>query len=880
MNMYYTKKVDEIFKELGTSEKGLSEEEAQKRLKIYGLNITKKKKKINPFLIFISQFNDVFIYLLLFATFFSFLIGEKTDAIVILIILMFNALFGFIQNYKAEKAIEALEKLTETKCKVVRDGKIKIINSSEVTIGDILFLTEGDKVPADARLFKVNELKVNESILTGESIPVRKDTKIIKEKLSLGDIKNCVFSGTDIVEGSGYAVVYAIGSNTEIGKISKMIESIDKKVTPLQKRLHHLGKALTIMIIIICIIVFLSNLIVRRSYTMQDIINNLLIAISLAVAAVPEGLPAVVTISLALGVKALTKHNALIRKLPAVETLGSTSVICTDKTGTLTENKMTVKRIYYNLKDYEVTGNGYFPFGSFLYRKKEINPKELDLILRIGYLCNNATLVFENKEYKIRGDPTEGALIVAAKKAKININERRIDEIPFNSNRKMMSVIVKNKNKILLYSKGAPDIILNKSKYILINNKLVKINEKIKKKVIKKINEYALNGLRVLGFAFKPLKSYNKRDKKKIENDLIFVGLQGMIDPLREEVIEAIHICRKAGIKVKMITGDYPLTAKAIGKQLGLKGNILTGKDIENLSEKEFEKKVLKTEIFARVNPEHKLKIVEVLQKHDHVVAMTGDGVNDAPALKKADIGIAMGDSTEVAKESSDMILVDNSFANIVRSVKEGRRIYENIKKFIFFLLSTNIPEVFVIFISTILRAPYLPLTAIQILWINLVTDGPPALALGVDPARKDIMNDKPRKKSENIIDKTFFKKVLLLSSIITILTLIQFFIDIQEEGKVHAQTMTFLTIIMLELLILFYIRKEYKESFFSNKYLLIAIAISIGSTLFLIYSPLNKIFGLVPLTLLEVLGIVATLIIGIIILWIIKKVSLEFKSF
>ncbi len=861
---YYRKSSDDVFKALKARKPGLSSSEAEKRQEKHGLNVTKEEKKASVASIFFSQFNDFFVYMLLFAGVVTLFLGHAADFFAIFAILFLIVIFGFIQNYKAEKAIRALKKLAETRSRVMRDGQVKEIPSSEVTIGDILLLTEGDKVPADARLFESHNLLADESSITGESLAVHKTTRTLSAKgsLAIGDMKNCVFAGTNIVEGNGKAIVFSIGKSTEIGKIASMIEGIKEEKTPLQKRLGELAKKLSIAILIVAAFVFVMNILIKGDFSLAGINNNFLIAVSLAVAAVPQGLPAVITISMALGTRAMAKNNALIRRLPSVETLGSTSVICTDKTGTLTKNEMTVEKIYFNRNEIDVAGSGFESNIEFQVKGKKASPRSLEPILKTALVCNNSLI--QNKLGKITfsGDPTEAALSITAMKAGITANARKVKEFSFSSRRKMMSVAVKENGKLFLYSKGAPDVLLKKSRYILVNGKKKPLDTQERKRIEKAMDSFAASGMRVLGFACRELR---KGSLANLENSLVFLGLMGMIDPLREEVAQSIRDCRSAGIEVKMITGDYPLTAKAIGKKIGMKGKVITGAELELLNEKGLQKAVSKYDIFARVNPEHKLRIVAALQKNRHVVAMTGDGVNDSPALKKADIGISMGiNGTEVAKEASDMILLDNSFKSIAKAVFEGRRIFNNIKKFVLFMLSTNLSEVLVILIPTIMGYGILPLAAIQILWINLITDGPPSLALGVDPASRNIMKEKPRKNS-NFIDTAFIMNIIIVASIITAATLAIFFINAPSQPLEKTQTMVFLSLISFEILRLYHIRKKESLGFFSNRWLILAVAASIILTFIAIYSPLNVFLRLVPLTLVELGYVMLTLGAGLI---------------
>ncbi|RLE38932.1 hypothetical protein DRJ17_02440 [Candidatus Woesearchaeota archaeon] len=840
---YYDKPLRDVFLLLGTNKHGLTSEEAAIRIEKYGLNEIIREKKISKLKIFFSQFKSFIIYILIFAFFVSIIIGlvehsreEIIDAAVIFAILILNALLGFFQEYKAEKSIEALKKLASLKARVIRDGKEQKIDAKEVVPGDILVLAEGDKVPADARLIRAINLETQEASLTGESTPVEKHVCYLENK-PIAEQSNMVFSSTIITRGKGLAVVTATGMKSEIGKIATMIQETEEIVTPLQQKLKQLGKLLSIAVIGICLIVFFTGILSGNSIKIM-----FLAAIGLAVAAVPEGLPAVVTISLSLGVRRLIKRNALIRKLPSVETLGSTTVICADKTGTLTHNQMTVKKLFVNNKVIDVTGSGYKPEGEFLINGKLADPKDYDILLRIGALCNDAKI--ENE--KVIGDPTEAALIISAQKAEysqktLNTTFPRIDEIPFESSRKMMSTIHDDEGKCLMLTKGAPDILLQRCTKVLINGKEQKMTVEYQKKIIKQNEEFACKALRVLGFAYRYL------DGPKTEDNLVFVGLQAMIDPPRQEVREAIAKCKSAGIKVVMITGDHLTTAIAIARELGIEGKAMTGQDLAKI--KNLEDYVKEIGIYARVNPEHKQKIVTAFQKHNHVVAMTGDGVNDAPALKRADIGIAMGiTGTDVSKEASDMILTDDNFASIVNAIEEGRGIYDNIKKFLKYLLSSNTGEVLTMFIGILtLKAggkTLLPLLALHLLWINIVTDGAPAISLSVDPISKDVMQRKPSKKSEPIITKSRGLDLFFIGIIMAAGTLIAFNYGMRTN-YVYATTIAFCTLVFYQMFNVFNCRSE-KSTIFKvkrNNWLLLAVTSSITLQLIVIYTPLNVAF-------------------------------------
>lgn len=861
---YYSLKIEDVFKSLDSSEKGLTTREAEKRLGKYGLNELEKKKNISPVKILIRQFTSFIVLVLIAAMVISFVIGEKLDAIVVLAIIILNGIFGFVQEFKAEKAIEALRKLAALKARVIRDGRETQIDAKELVPGDLIVLDTGDKVPADARLIEAIILNIDEASLTGESVPSSKITEALKKGMILADRKNMAYMATIVTKGHAKAIVTATGMETEMGKIAEMVQEVKEKLTPLQEKLKHFGKWIGLVAIAICVVIFGVSVI--REYLMNGsaeigfIHEMFLAAIALAVAAIPEGLPAIVTISLALGVKRMVKRNALIRQLPAVETLGCTNVICSDKTGTLTKNEMTVRQVYINNKLINVAGEGYDPKGEFSFNNKKINAKEIELLLRIGVLCNDARLIYnKEKRYEILGDPTEGALIVSAikaelKKAELEKKYSRVDEIPFESERKCMTTIHKIDGKNIAYVKGAPDIIINKCKYILINGKKRKLAGNDKKAILKINQDMASRALRVLGFAYKELEKNYSTNPDCVEKYLVFVGLQAMIDPPREGVKESIEKCETAGVKTIMITGDHKLTAIAIAKELGLfkpGDKALSGEELDKLSENQFSKIVEHVRIYARVNPEHKVRILSALKKKGHVVAMTGDGVNDAPALKKSDIGIAMGiTGTDVAKEASDMVLTDDNFSSIVNAIEEGRGIYDSIKRFTQYLLSCNLGEILVIFMAILIGWP-LPLIAIQILWMNLLTDGLPALALGLDPIEEDLMKRPPRKKTENIITKEVVKNILIVGAVMCIGTLFMFYIHGAEGVK--ARTMAFTTLIMFQLFaVLTYRAKKFIVNVKTSKYLISAVAISIILQLVVLYTPLNVAFKTMPLGLVE----------------------------
>lgn len=849
--------VSEILKLLKTSENGLSEEEAKRRLQEYGYNEIVEKEKISAIQIFLSQFKSVIIWILITATIISALLGQWVDASVILAILVLNAVLGFIQEYKAERAIEALKKLASLKARVLRDGKERIIDVKELVPGDIILLESGDKVPADARLIELYNLETQEASLTGESTPVSKGLAVLKKGTPVADMRNMVFSGTIITRGRARAVVAETGMQTQIGRIAKLIEA-KKEITPLQMKLKTLGRWIAYLVIIIAAIVFVTGLFFQK----LSPLSIFLVAVSLAVAAIPEGLPAVVTITLALGTERMLKRNALIRKLPSVETLGSCTVICADKTGTLTHNQMTVKKLFVNNQIIDVSGEGYSQEGDFSINGKKANPKNFELLLKIGALCNDAKITNGTI-----GDPTEVALLIGAAKAGLEKQTlerdfKRIDEIPFESERKIMSTIHLAGKKKIMYTKGAPEKIVGICTKIWLNGKIKKLTSNDKKKILEVNNAFADSALRVLGFAYKEV------GKKSIENDMIFVGLQAMIDPPRKEVKNAIEKCKSAGIKVVMITGDHELTAKAIAKELGLYGKSMTGKELDKITPNDLKEIVEEISVYARVNPEHKIKIIDALKANGHIVAMTGDGINDAPALKKADIGIAMGvTGTDVAKESSDMILTDDNFASIVNAVEEGRGVYDNIRKFFAFLISGNIGEVAIIFFSMLLLLP-LPLTAIQILLVNLVTDGLPAIALGFEPIEKGVMQQRPRSAKERIY-RGMNPYILWYPAIMFVAALSIFWRVLSASNNlIKAQTAVFFTLIMFELYQAFSCRSLrytiFKAGIFENRFLVAAVIASFAIAVAVIYVPaLQPIFNTTSLDITEFLSILLVSVSG-----------------
>jgi len=873
---WHNLEISEVLISLDSKREGLSHGEAQRRLAQFGPNELAEKKKISPWVIFFEQFKNFLIIILLVAVALSAIIGEVADAIVIFAIVLFAAGLSFIQEYRAERAMEALKRMAAPSASVLRDRMEIEISATELVPGDIILLRTGDKIPADARLIDAVNLKTDEASLTGESIPLEKTGKAVMGEASIGDRKNMVFTGTAAVYGRGLAVVTATGMATEFGKIATMLQEVEKERTPLQVNLDQLGKWIAIGALALCFILagtaLLRILTAPGLHDVQKAIVDMLIwGVSLAVAAVPEALPAVVTISLALGVQRMVQRHALIRKLPAVETLGSTTYICSDKTGTLTEDKMTIRRIYVDGKLIDVTGVGYEPKGEFHVGGKALKPEDdvaLQKLLHIGSLCNDTTLSSVNGVWLIKGDPTEGALVVTAAKAglwqeELQIQFPRISEIPFSSETKRMTTTHQTSQGKIAYSKGAPEVILSSCNRIFRNGEEKALTVEDRKTVIAVAHEMAEDALRVLGLAYKWLDdTANPTDD--LEKDMVFVGLAGMIDPPREEVKEAVKTCDQAGIKSVMITGDHKLTAVAIARELGIlkEGVALTGAEIDNLSDEQFDDLVEKIEVYARVSPAHKLRVVEALTKRGHVVAMTGDGVNDAPALKKADIGIAMGiTGTDVTKEAADMVLTDDNFASIVAAVEEGRGIFNNIKKYLIYLLSCNLGEILLMAIVILfgplfgLPAGTIPLIAIQLLYVNLATDGLPAIALSVDPPDIDIMRQKPRPRKQTIFTMPVMR-YLAGAGIWTALVTLAVFLWAVDSGKdiLEAQGVCFLTLILIEFFNAFNCRSlEYslfKIGPFGNRWLIWAILVTIAMTIPIFYVPfLEETFRVHTLT-------------------------------
>jgi Ca2+-transporting ATPase len=911
-NIWLNKDLKEIETTIKTNlESGLSEEEAKKRLMESGYNELEEKKGRSPFKIFISQFNDFMIWILIGAAFISgIIIKEITDALVILVILIINSVLGFIQEYRAEKALLALKELASPTALVVRDGIEKQINSKLIVPGDLIKLSSGDLVPADCRIINEVNLQVNESIITGESLSVDKSIDLIDNlNISLGDMFNMLFSSTTIVKGRCTAVVLGTGKNTEIGKIANLVQEKEEQ-TPLQRELKTVGKKIGIICLAVSAAVLIGGIL--RGNTIAEMF---LVAVALAVAAIPEGLPAIVTISLALGVQKMAKNNAIVRRLSSVETLGGVSVICTDKTGTLTQNKMMVRKIFTGLDEVNAS-----------YNNLEGNAA-LKFLIENAVLCNDAYYI-DKKTLKISGDPTEAALIELGTIYSLDKNSlefllpREFEE-PFDSVRKMMTTIhrisedyfySKNiKNEVsfvpnyILFSKGAPEVIIRKCTKIIKNNKIENLNEVDKEKIIQINTTLANSAMRNLAFAFKYLNNPPQNENfQYLENDLIYSGMVGMIDPPRPEVYDAVEKCKKANINIIMVTGDHKLTAKAIGEELGILGSgdiIIDEEEFNNLTKEELQSQIEKIKVFARVSPEHKVEIIDALKKNDHIVAMTGDGINDAPSLKKADIGLAMGISgTDVSKEASDMILTDDNFATIVKAIKEGRVIYDNLKKFILFLLSCNISEVLLMFISIVFGGfifklmgldpalVYIPLLPVQILWMNLITDGFPALALGINPAEKNIMERKATKRREQILSKKGLWLITWQGLILTMGSLFMYFIGPElfntysfSHDKAIFHTCVFTTLVLTQLFHSYNYRFEekgiFRKGIFENRFLNLSIIGSMLLQIAIIYTPfLQKVFSTASLNLYNWIIIFLSSAIPVILINIINEIMYKIR--
>ena len=870
---WYSLSTEEVEKLLNVDEKkGLNADEVEKRTEEYGRNEIVSKNKKPIWKMILEQFTDFMIIVLIIAAIVSGVVNhEFTDSIIILIIVILNAIIGVVQEVKAQKSLDSLKELSAPHCKAIRNGEIVNIDSKELVPGDVVVLETGDNIPADLRIIEAINLKIQEAALTGESVPVEKHADVLKdEKVGLGDRVNCAFSSSLVTYGRGKGIVVSTGMDTEVGKIAKMLDDVDDSETPLKRRLEALGKTLGIAALVICALIFAVGFFVYK----RDWIEMFMTAVSLAVAAIPEGLPAISTIVLSIGVQRMVKRNAIIRTLPSVETLGSATVICSDKTGTLTQNRMTVEKIFCDNK----------VFGTE-YKEKDGN-EQYKLLLNCMILCNDTKLKKDGEKYITTGDPTETALVDLGLKSNVVKDDldneyKRVEEIPFDSERKLMTTVHDRKGKLVVFTKGGVDELLAKCSKIRLNGEDVKLTKEHIDMILATNEQFALCALRVLAMAYKDIDQIpEKANMNSLESDLTYIGMVGMIDPARPEVKEAVAKCRTAGIRPVMITGDHKITAVAIAKEIGIlrEGDeAITGAELQEMSQEKLEKNVQKYSVYARVSPEHKVRIVNAWKSHDEVVAMTGDGVNDAPALKAADIGAAMGIvGTDVAKEAADVVLTDDNFATIVSAVEEGRRIYDNILKAVAYLLSANIGEIITLFVATMFGWFIEPLLPIHMLWINLVTDSLPALALSVDPAEKNIMNRKP-KKNKNVFTKGMIWRVVYQGIMIGGLTLLAFAIGcgfdfnsiVDAEGNVTsigvtAQTMAFAVLALSELVHVFNLRSNkdsiFKVGLLTNKILLGAIAISASLMLIVLNVPaLHGIFEIKMLTLREI-GIVTLL--------------------
>ncbi|OGA49709.1 MAG: ATPase [Betaproteobacteria bacterium RIFCSPLOWO2_12_FULL_63_13] len=898
----HSKAIEELVSGLQTHpEQGLTQKQARERFAEFGANELTERPRPGFLALLWDQFNNYLVIILIVAALISLVLGEWVDSIAIMFIVVLNAVVGVIQESKAEQALAALQKMSAPNAQVIRDGLQVTIPGREIVGGDIVLLDAGNYVPADLRLVESINLKIEEASLTGESVPVEKNAGVALDKdIPLGDRKNSAFMGTLITYGRGKGLVTGTGMNTQIGLIAEMIQSFEAEDTPLQHRLEHLGKVLGTACLAICALVFIYGLFRDTHFSdvlnsgflnyveaeKKDIINLFMTAVSLAIAAVPEGLPAIVTICLALGMQRMIKHNALIRKLPAVETLGCATVVCSDKTGTLTQNQMTVVQGWAGGKRMRVTGEGYSPSGQFFLGTNPFDPStdpDAALMLCGAMVCNDAILEERSDDagklsWRIIGDPTEGALVVAASKSGYRRGEieqtlPRIQEIPFDSDRKRMSTIHRIEGArahavlsslepapLIVFVKGAPDVVLDLCGHRVESGKAVGLTDELRAEILEQNRDMASNALRVLAVAYRPLPEVPASiTPETIETDLVFVGLLGMIDPPRSEVVDAIKLANGAGLRSVMVTGDYKDTAEAIARDIGLStpdGLVLTGPEIEKLSDEALAAKVDRLEVCCRVSPQHKTRIVDAFKARGHVVAMTGDGVNDAPALKRASIGVAMGvTGTDVAKQTADMVLTDDNFASIIAAIEQGRIIYSNIRKFVYFLLACNIGEILIIFGAMLGGLP-IPLRPVQLLWLNLVSDGAPALALGLEQGDPDIMKHPPRSPAEPVIDKDMAIGIGFVGIVDALAILSVFYLALQRYpgNLAAAQTMAFVSLCTSELIRAFTARSEYHSVFsigvFSNRWMIWAVGASFLLVLMVVYVPfLAPFFDTVPLT-------------------------------
>lgn len=859
METWHDITVREALQRLRSSENGLAGSEAANRLQEHGYNELRERKAESALAAFARQFKNFLIIILVIAAAISLFLGEMLDASAILALVFVNALIGFVQERRAERALAALKKLAAPLARVLRDGIEAQIPARGIVPGDVLLLEAGDRVPCDCRLIEAHSVRADESALTGESVGVEKHADALRKKDALvAERSNMAFASTLVTYGRAKALAVATGMRTEIGRIAETIQEEKEAATPLQARLERLGKQLGVIFLAVSALIFAEG-ILRGG----DVMQMFLTAVSLAVAAIPEGLPAIVVIALAIGLQRMAKRNAIIRRLPAVETLGCATVICSDKTGTLTRNEMTVRKIYAGNRLYGVSGEGYEPKGAFTLNGRHLAalPKELRLLLGIGALCNNASLREIGGRWAITGDSTEAALLTAAAKAgmwqkELEKTHRRVAELPFDSERKRMSVVIAARGRFA-YVKGAPESVLERCDRVLLDGKAKKLDKAARSEILARNRALASGALRTLAFAYKPFPDAHV-DERCVERGLIFVGIAGMIDPPREEAKRSVALCRQAGIRAVMITGDHRDTAVAIARELGIlnKDEVITGEELERMGDAQLERHAQRISVYARVSPQHKMRIVKALQKTGSVVAMTGDGVNDAPALKAADIGVAMGiTGTDVSKEAAAAVLLDDNFATIVAAVEEGRKIYDNIKKSVLYLLSCNIGEVLVMFLSILANLP-LPLLPLQILWMNLVTDGLPALALGVDPASNDVMRQKPRSPGEQLLTRRNMRDMAFFGGIMAVGTLLLFALALPDEAR--SRTIALTTLVFFQLWFALSVRTHrsmLSSEFFANPKLLLAVACSALLQLAIVYLPLAQpVFKTVALSANELL--------------------------
>lgn len=851
--------IEETYKKIGTSLEGLTNHQAKERIQQFGSNELSSKKRRNLFLLFLDQFKSPLIYILLLAAIITYFLRHTVDTWVILAVVLFNAFFGLLHEFKAEKAMEALSKIVGLKSKVKRDGVLFDLASGEIVPGDVVEIIAGNKISADIRIIEQQDLMIDESVLTGESLPQQKSEEALPVETTLGDRANMLYSGTVVISGRGWGVVAETGMRTKFGKITREVSETQETKTPMQHRLADFSKKYLVVVLVAVFLIFIVGIAKKL-----EIMQMFLTALSAAISAIPEGLPAVITVVLATGAFQMAKRKAIVRKLIAVETLGSITTIASDKTGTLTHNQMTIEKIYIhqNSQIYQISGSGYEPKGEI----KPTSQEELLNFLKFGVLCSDAEIFEKNREWAVTGDPTEGAIVAAAGKVgitkdKLNESFNRLDEIPFETKKGFMAILQKDDRKNLLIVKGAPEKILE----------MTNINKDQKHKIFKIVEDFSNNALRVIGIAYKELGTQKKEIGENDLNNLTFGGLAGMIDPPRQEAIEAIKICRGSGIRPIMITGDYSLTARAVAKELGLidgEDGVISGEDLEKMSPEEFGETLKKISVFARISPEVKLRIVEGLQGQGEVVAVTGDGINDAPALKKADIGVAMGEGgTDASREVADLVLADNNFSTIIAAIEEGRTIFQNIRRVIFYLLSTGIGELFIIFFALVFYLPpfNLPLLPVQILWLNLVTDGTAGLSLALEPTHRGVIRYPPRSPKESILNKIMIERMILVALVMLIGTVFLYYLEIKTGADItRARTIAFTTMAVFQIFNVLNSRSM-KESifglpFFSNKYILGSMLLSFLLSILTVSLPfMRAIFHTSPLSMIDWLKIILT---------------------